>query len=185
MRIFIGSSNEQYPVVKEIKRDLMAELQPQTVEIVTWKEWFKRGVNYGLTTWAVIMNAIDYFDCAIMLLAGDDRTEIRDHDYLSTRDNVLIESGTFAHAIGIDRVFLLIDKNDQYRLPSDYHGLNAISFDYSRGADNPDAYATMLEKILQIETLEIQKVTTAFNPDKMKEKDQNLILQKEKRGKIK
>lgn len=184
MRIFIGSSSEQYPVVKEIRRDLMAELQSQTVEIVTWKEWFKRGVNYGLDTWTVIMNAIDYFDCAIMLLAGDDKIEFRDHDYLSTRDNVLIESGAFAQAIGIDKVFLLIDKNDQYRTPSDYRGLNAISFDYTRGADNPEAYATMSEKISQIEAQEIQKVATAFNPDKIKDKDQNLTLHNEKRGKI-
>lgn len=183
MRIFIGSSSEQYPVVKEIRRDLSAKLQSETVEIITWKEWFKRGENYGLDTWTVITKAIEFFDCAIMLLAGDDRTEIRDKEYRSTRDNVLIESGAFAKAKGIENVFLLIDKDDQYHIPSDYRGLNAIPFDYERGADNPDAYDTMSEKILQLEATEIGKIVSP--PTLGKYKEERTYVQKEKRGKIK
>lgn len=183
MKIFIGSSNEQYPVVKEIRRDLSTKLQSKTVEIITWQEWFKRGENYGLDTWTVITKAIDYFDCAIMLLAGDDKTELRDKNYLSTRDNVLIESGAFAKSKGIEKVFLLIDKDDQYHLPSDYRGLNAIPFDYERGADNPDAYDTMSERILQIEASGIEEIVSTTNSGKYKE--ERAFVQKEKRGKIK
>lgn len=183
MKIFIGSSSEQYPVVKEIQRDLSVKLQSKAVEIITWKEWFKRGENYGLDTWTIIAKAIDFFDCAIMLLAGDDRTEIRDKEYCSTRDNVLIESGAFAKAKGIERVFLLIDKDDRYHTPSDYRGLNAIPFDYERGADNPDAYNTMSEKILQIGAQEIEKIVSASILEKYKE--ERIFVQKEKRGKIK
>lgn len=183
MRIFIGSSSEQYPVVKEIRRDLLFKLQSDTVEIVTWKEWFKRGENYGLDTWTVVTKAIDYFDCAIMLLAGDDMTKVRDRECHSTRDNVLIESGAFAKAKGIEKVFLLIDKDDNYHVPSDYRGLNVIPFDYERGADNPDAYDTMSEKILQIEALEIKEIVCTVHSSKYKE--ERAYVQKEKRGKIK
>lgn len=181
MRIFIGSSNEQYPVVKEIRRDLMSKLSPNPIEIITWKEWFQRGENYGQNTWAVITKAIDYFDCAIMLLAGDDKIDIRREEYKSTRDNVLIESGAFAKAIGIESVFLLIDKGDQYHIPSDYDGLNVIRFDYERGADNIDAYRTMCERILQIREIEDIVLTSSFE----KYKEEISYVQKEKRGKIK
>ena len=183
MKIFIGSSSEQYPVVKEIRRDLLAKLQPNDAEVVTWKDWFKRGDNYDLDTWTIIIKAIDYFDCAIMLLAGDDKVEFRDMECRSTRDNVLIESGAFARAKGIEKVFLLIDKSDQYHIPSDYRGLNVIPFDYERGADNPDAYKTMSEKILQIETENIEKIVTT--PIAGKYKEERAFVKTQKRGKIK
>lgn len=183
MNVFIGSSSEQYAVANEVRRELLLTLPPNTVEIITWREWFRRGENHGLNTWEVISRATSRFDCAIMLLAGDDVTIVRSQEYVSTRDNVLIESGAFADHLGIDRVFLLVDKDDQYRVASDYRGLNVILYDYERGAENSEAFQTIREKIKEIVQTRLQEVT--FPQEQTNYKTDDQIVRKEKRGKIK
>ena len=150
MKIFIGSSSEQYPVVKEIKRDLNDLMRGTPIEIIDWKTWFGRGEFNNVPTWHVIQNALTSFDIAIMLLADDDKLESRKGEYVVTRDNVLIEAGAFANALGIENVFLLVAPNKDYKLPSDFLSLNYIKFDYARGAENDDAYRRICEKINQV-----------------------------------
>lgn len=104
MKIFIGSSSEQYPVVKEIKRDLNDLLRGSPIEIIDWKTWFGRGEFVNISTWHIIQNALATFDIAIMLLADDDKLESRTGEYVVTRDNVLLEAGAFANALGIENV---------------------------------------------------------------------------------
>lgn len=147
MRIFIGSSSELYPVVKEIKRDLQDLLRGVAIEIIDWKTWFNRGEFINIPTWHIIQSALTSFDLAIMLLADDDKLESRKGEYVVTRDNVLIEAGAFSNALGIENVFLLVAPNEDYKLPSDFLGLNYIKFDYARGADNEDVYRRICEKI--------------------------------------
>ena len=50
MKIFIGSSSEQYPVVKEIKRDLNDLMRGTPIEIIDWKTWFGRGEFNNIPT---------------------------------------------------------------------------------------------------------------------------------------
>lgn len=150
MRIFIGSSSEQHPVAKEIKRDLNDLMRGNPIEIIDWKEWFKQGRFNNYSTWEIIQEALDSFDLAIMLFANDDGLSCRDDEYVMTRDNVLIEAGAFANSLGIENVFLLVTSNKDYKLPSDFLSLNYIEFDYARGADNADAYDRICEKIYQV-----------------------------------
>lgn len=154
MRIFIGSSNEQFAVVKEIKRDLRDNLSDlpfgSCVDIVDWKEWFAKPEFNNEYSWKVLEKAFDYFDLAIMLLAADDKIISRGEEYVITRDNVLIEAGAFAHALGIKNVILLVDNDGKIKTPSDFFGLNVITFDYERGAENPEAYRRIVGKLAQI-----------------------------------
>ena len=166
----------------EIQRKLHLPPQAQTIEVVIWKEWFVTGANNGRYTWPIVEQAINSFDCAIMLFAADDVVNYRDQDVWSTRDNVLIEAGAFGYAKGFEKVFILRDKNDNYRIPTDYLGINTIGFDYSRGADNPEAYRTMVEKIGEILAREVQKVTTQSEPEKLKNRD--YIESRGRKGKI-
>lgn len=149
MRIFIGSSSEQHPVAKEIKRDLNDLMRGNPIEIIDWKEWFEQGQFNNYSTWKIIQEALDSFDLAIMLFANDDGLSYRDDKYVVTRDNILIEAGAFANSLGIENVFLLTSNKD-YKLPSDFLSLNYIEFDYTRGADNTDAYGRICEKIYQV-----------------------------------
>lgn len=129
----------------------------------------------------MIQKATITFDVAIMLLADDDKLECRNEEYVVTRDNVLIESGAFANALGIENVFLLIPHNKNYKLPSDFLGLNCIVFDYSRGADNFTAYNRMREKITQMMSLYYDNETDVA--DSLIKND-NPIRVKNRKGKI-
>lgn len=181
MRVFIGSSSEQYPVVKEIKRDLNERMFGDSIEIIDWKEWFGRGEFNNFPTWKVIQIALTSFDIAIMLLADDDKLECRNDEFVVTRDNVLIEAGAFANALGIENVFLLVAPNKDYKLPSDFLSLNYIKFDYARGADNAEAYRRICEKINQILSKTVEKLEA--NNDGLL-KNENPITIRKGKGKL-
>ena len=181
MKIFIGSSSEQYPDVKEIKRDLNDLLRGSPIEIIDWKTWFGRGEFVNISTWHIIQNALATFDIAIMLLADDDKLESRTGEYVVTRDNVLLEAGAFANALGIENVFLFVAPNEDYKLPSDFLGLNYIKFDYTRGADNEDVYRRVCEKINQV--LRINAEITE-PPSKGLIKNENPITIRKGKGKL-
>ena len=150
MKIFIGSSSEQIVVAKEIVRDLKPIIEHYDVQIELWKDWFDCGKFNSWSTWRVIQAAVQQFDLAIMLLAADDNVKSRDNNFTMTRDNVLIETGAFAVGIGMDNVIMLLPKELDYKLPSDFLGLNCMIFDYERGADNTTTYRKISEKIIEI-----------------------------------
>jgi len=148
VKIFVGSSSEQLPVIKEIVRDLKDIIDKYNIHIESWKEWFAHGQFNGWSTWKIIQEALKEFDIAIMLLATDDVVQSRNKELKMTRDNVLLEAGAFAQKCGIENVILLIPCDVDYKLPSDFLGLNCIVFDYARGADNSEAYKKICEKVL-------------------------------------
>ncbi len=182
MRIFVGSSSEQYPVVREIMRELNDRLADCFVEIIDWKSWFARGEFISWHTWQVIHQALDSFDVAIMLLAADDKVEVRGEEFRMTRDNVLIETGAFANALGIENVFLLVAKTDRYHFPTDFAGLNYLMFDYERGADNNMVYTRIREKIVTMLDTSIDRANIT---DVNLIKNQNPLTIKKGKGKIK
>lgn len=181
MKIFIGSSSEQYPVVKEIKRDLNDFMQGNFIEVIDWKEWFGRGEFNNYSTWKIIQEALNSFDIAIMLFADDDGLNCRNDDYRVTRDNVLIETGAFANSLGIENVFILVAPTDDYKLPSDFLNLNYIKFDYTRGADNSEAYRRICEKINQVLSQDMEKINLSAEG---LIKNQNPIRIRKGKGKI-
>lgn len=148
MNVFIGSSSEQLPVIREIVRDLKEITDKHNIHLESWKEWFAHGEFSGWSTWRIVQEALKQFEIAIMLLAADDIVESRQQEYRMSRDNVLLEAGAFAHKCGIENVLLLIPNDKSYKLPSDFLGLNCIVFDYARGADNTDAYKRIIDKLL-------------------------------------
>lgn len=181
MKIFIGSSSEQYPVVKEIKRDLNDLIYGNQIELIDWKEWFGRGDFNNYSTWQVIQIALNSFDIAIMLFADDDKLSCRNDEYRVTRDNVLIEAGAFANSLGIENVFLLVSPTKDYKLPSDFLNLNYIKFDYARGADNTDAYRRIYEKINQVLSQNVERIDANIEG---LIKNQNPIRIRKGKGKI-
>lgn len=181
MKIFIGSSSEQYPVVKEIKRDLKDLMHGKLIEIIDWKEWFGRGEFNNYSTWQIIQIALNSFDVAIMLFADDDELNCRNDEYRVTRDNVLIEAGAFANSLGIENVLILVTPTKDYKLPSDFLNLNYIQFDYTRGADNSDAYRRICEKINQVLSQDIERIDSSVDG---LIKNQNPIRIRKGKGKI-
>lgn len=180
MKIFIGSSNEMHPVVKEIKRELEYRITGSSVEITDWEVWFQQGRFNNKTTWEIIEIAVNSFDLAIMLFAGDDKLNNRNHKHVVTRDNVLVEAGAFAIRLGIENVFFLVDPHESYKFPSDYAGLNYISFDYTRGADNDDAYRRIQEKLNEILVKGMNGINS--ESESLIKNENPILIRKEKKG---
>ena len=85
--VFIGSSSEGLPMAKVI-----SELLKTEAETTIWHE----GVfGLGQGTLESLVNALDNFDFAVLVLTPDDMVESRDQTWQSPRDNVLFECGLF------------------------------------------------------------------------------------------
>ena len=113
--LFIGSSTEGFDVAREI------ELQLQNDAITTI--WKNDVFNLGMSPLESLMNSLDQFDFAVMILSPDDFLESRDDSYSSPRDNVIFELGLFMGRLGRSRTFILIESGAGIKLPSDLLGI--------------------------------------------------------------
>ena len=118
--VFIGSSSEGLDVAREI------ELQLQRDAITTiWKD----GVfGLGSGTLESLMNALDQFDFAVIVLSPDDLTDSRGRSFASPRDNVIFELGLFMGRLGRSRVFIVHEHDANLKLPSDLAGITVSSY---------------------------------------------------------
>ena len=106
--VFIGSSTEGLLVAREV------ELQFQQVAHTTiWKDGvFGPGSGYLES----LMNALEQFDFAVMVLSPDDLIESRNESYASPRDNVIFELGLFMGRLGRSRTFIVHERNVNLKL---------------------------------------------------------------------
>ena len=126
-KVFIGSSRERLNVAEAIKHNL-----ERTSEAQLWSEGVFELSN---TTIGSIEKKLDTADFAIMVLGADDVAVSRGAETRAPRDNVVFELGLFMGRLGRERVFFVIE-NDQERgikLPSDLAGVTAAT--YSRSDD--------------------------------------------------
>jgi hypothetical protein len=118
--VFVGSSSEGKDVAKAIQVLLDSSCQ---VEI--WDQ----GV-FELTKSALesLVSALDRFDFAILVLTADDLTISRKKRNRSVRDNVIFELGLFIGGLGQNRTFMISDRSNPPKLPSDLLGITTGSF---------------------------------------------------------
>jgi predicted nucleotide-binding protein len=97
--MFIGSSVEGKRVAEQIQESLEYE-----VESTVWHQ----GV-FGLSggTLETLVDALDDYDFATLVLTADDLIEKRDLTGRAPRDNVLFELGLFMGALGRRRTFIV------------------------------------------------------------------------------
>ncbi len=137
--LFIGSSSEGLDVAREI------ELQLEDEALITiWKNGI---FSLGEGILESLMNALDQFDFAIMVLTPDDLLESRGHNYASPRDNVLFELGLFMGRLGRSRTFILHEHNAELKLPSDLAGITRATY---KSRDNlSDAVSLACTRIIK------------------------------------
>jgi hypothetical protein len=118
--VFIGSSTEGLDIAREV------ELQLQNDALTTiWKD----GVfGLGRGTLESLMNALDQFDFAVMILSPDDMIESRSSSFASPRDNVIFELGLFMGRLGRSRTFIVHEKDINLKLPSDLAGITVSPY---------------------------------------------------------
>lgn len=118
--VFIGSSTEGLDVAREV------ELQLQRDAITTiWKDGVFGPTSGVLET---LMNVLEQFDFAVMVLSPDDLVESRNQSSTSPRDNVIFELGLFMGRLGRSRVFIVHEENADLKLPSDLAGITLLPY---------------------------------------------------------
>lgn len=119
-RLFIGSSAEGLSVAEAIQQGLDFDL-----ETTIWHQ----GV-FGLSegTLESLTNRCNDFDFAVLVLTPDDLLTSREVEGPSPRDNVIFELGLFMGALGRERTFIVYNRDQEIKLPSDLAGVNAAKF---------------------------------------------------------
>lgn len=122
--VFIGSSTEGIEVAKAIQANL-----DYTCECQIWSQGL-----FGLSggTLETLVKSLNDFDFAILVLTEDDITISRDQEQNSPRDNVIFELGLFIGGLGIDRTFIVVDRQAKLKLPSDLGGITPATFEPPR-----------------------------------------------------
>src|SRR5260370_29389538 len=97
--LFIGSSSEGLDIAREVELQLLY--------VARVNLWTNGIFILGEGTLESLMNALDKFDFALMVLSPDDLLETRRRHYASLRDNVLFELGLFMGRLGRRRTIIL------------------------------------------------------------------------------
>jgi len=125
--IFIGSTSEGVVYAKAAKK-MLRDIADCTI----WSDGIFKlagGMQRDLVA------GIEGSDFIVIFLTADDSTTSRDKEFFSPRDNLIFEAGVGFGAISPSRTFLVPEKADSLKLPSDLAGFTlARSFTKSRNA---------------------------------------------------
>lgn len=119
--VFIGSSSEGLLIAEALQLNLDRDCQ-----CTIWSQ----GI-FGLSggTLESLTGAINRFDFAILVVTPDDLTYMREKTQPTPRDNVLLELGLCIGALGRNRVFFVLDRTKDIRLPTDLAGISPATFE--------------------------------------------------------
>ncbi|MCX6633756.1 MAG: nucleotide-binding protein, partial [Acidobacteria bacterium] len=126
--LFVGSSSEGLTVARAIQ----TQLQHDT-EVTVWNEG---AFPLGQTTLEGLVNALDRFDFAVLLLTPDDAVVSRQSEHLAPRDNLLFELGLFMGRLGRSRTFVVCENSSRMKLPSDLAGVTVARYTQERADGN-------------------------------------------------
>ncbi|MDQ1748574.1 MAG: hypothetical protein QOD07_2837 [Frankiaceae bacterium] len=131
--IFIGSSAEGKPLAEQLQLNLGDKFRTQI--------WSQGVFRVGSDNLRSLVDASHKFDFAVLVLTPDDVIERHGHIGQSPTDNVIFEAGLFVGALGPDRTFLVLCRDDAPVMPSDLDGV--VSAAYDRPGPNDDLQAVM------------------------------------------
>lgn len=123
LKIFIGSSMEGLVQARHVKM-----LLEGIGDIDLWDETFVPNKS----AYDTLLNNVDHYDFAIMILTADDLRLSRERIELSGRDNVVFEFGLFLGRLERKRAFLLRDS--AVGIPSDWKGITLAPFDVDKAS---------------------------------------------------
>lgn len=137
--MFLGSSSEG----RDVARNLQAELG-SVCEVERWDQNVFEPSGYTLDSLLATAARMDF---AVLVATPDDTTVSRGQTTSSARDNIVLEFGLFAGALGRERTYLLAT-GDLLKLPTDVLGLTRLP--YRPRSDN-NLRAAVSDAALKIE----------------------------------
>jgi predicted nucleotide-binding protein len=121
-RLFIGSSVEALPLANAIQENLDYLALSFVWDQITFQPTYD--------TLHSLIRQLESVDFAVFVLAPSDIAVMRGTSSFVVRDNVLFELGLFIGRIGRDRTFMVAPRDvDNFHLPSDLWGLQALRYD--------------------------------------------------------
>ena len=125
--LFLGSSTEALQYAQALAVQLSDD-----AEVTVWNE----GVfNPGVGFLESLVNALERFDFAALLLTADDMVVTREVTAVAPRDNLMFELGLFMGRLGRARTFAVTPRL-KMKLPSDLAGVTLLNFDAERSDGN-------------------------------------------------
>jgi hypothetical protein len=161
--IFIASSKEAISIAEAVCIKLDQDLRPKM-----WDNAF----DLSSVTITTLINKTEEADYAVFVFHSDDKVLIREQEYDSVRDNVILELGMFIGALGLERCFILVPRSSQstFRLPTDLAGVTASFYD-DKDSDTLNSLTASCAKIKQsVKKLETQKtkINVTSETDRLK-----------------
>lgn len=119
-KLFIGSSSEGLEIARAIELNLERD-----AEVTIWSNGL---FGLGLGTLETLVNSLNKFDFAALVLTPDDILTSRGATSETPRDNVLLELGLFIGYLGRQRTFIVYNRDKNLKLPSDLAGVTPADY---------------------------------------------------------
>jgi hypothetical protein len=129
--VFIGSSTQGLDFARAVRGLLASD-----AEITLWNEGF---FEIGRTFIESLVNNVERFDFAILVMTPDDLRIKDGQEELQPRDNVIFELGLFMGRLGRARTFVVQQRHADLRLPTDLSGVMTALYDWPRDDKNHKA----------------------------------------------
>ena len=118
-RIFIGSSAEGLSVAERVKNFFSA-----SYDCFLWTDDIFKNNESFLDT---LLKSASLFDFAFLIFSADDMELVRDDVFDAPRDNVLFEYGLFLGRVGVDRAYIIAEKD--IKIPTDMLGITYTRYE--------------------------------------------------------
>lgn len=118
-RIFIGSSSEGLNVAERVKFFFS-----ESYDCFLWTDDIFKNNESFLET---LLKSASLFDFAFLIFSADDMELVRDNIFDAPRDNVLFEYGLFLGRVGVDRAYIIAEKD--VKIPTDMLGITYTRYD--------------------------------------------------------
>lgn len=133
-KIFIGSTIEGLEIAEAIQSNLEHIAYPTV--------WTQGVFNISGNTLDDLISTLEYFDYGIFVFQPNDKSNIRNTEFNTVRDNVIFELGLYIGKLGRDRAFYLVPRNyPNLHLPTDLAGITAGTYDYERSQSDENLEA--------------------------------------------
>ncbi len=121
-RVFVGSSSE----ISKVADQLVAHFHSHP--LLTFHTW-RSALQGNKSTLEKLLDQTKKCDFAVFVYGPDDFVQSRGRDSHAPRDNVVLEHGLFAGALGRDRVFYMVPKGVDIKVCTDLLGQNHFQYD--------------------------------------------------------
>jgi predicted nucleotide-binding protein with TIR-like domain len=139
--VFIGSSTEGLPIAEAVFAALSNETKPKL-----WTHQLFLPGHYPMESLEEQLRRNAF---AILIASPDDQLAKRGVTSAAMRDNILVEFGLFAGALGRRRSFFVCPDSPRIDLPSDLIGLIVGTYDGERVKAGPDEIAAAVQVACQ------------------------------------